>query len=205
MEELIQWFVAEGHGYPLIFIALLASGVGAPIPEDVPLIAAGVMAAAGGMGVWHASLVCGVFVLIRDCFVFWLGYRHGVGLLENRWAARVVRPALVRKAQERLRESQSFVVFTGRFMPGLRGPIFFAAGTARVKPALFLSVDTFAAVISVPVWVWLGFAFADNYEHLVNTAKTFRVGVLATAGLFVAFLLFRWWRRSRPGSAPQPE
>ncbi len=203
MEDLIQWFLV--HGYPFIFAALLASGVGFPVPEDVPLIAAGVMAANGGMAVWPASLACGVFVLMRDCFVFWLGYRYGEGLLENRWAARIVRPKLVHKAQERLRKSQTFVVFTGRFLPGLRGPIFFAAGTSRVKPLLFISVDTFAALISVPVWVWLGYVFADNFDHLINTAKTARVGVLTAAGLFVAYLLYRWWRSRKETAAEEAE
>ncbi len=191
---MIRWFLADGHGYPFIFVALLASGVGVPIPEDVPLIAAGVMAAAGGMGVWTVSLACGVFVLTRDVFMFGLGYRYGVELLENRWASRIVRPHLVRKFQERLRKNDKVVVFTGRFMPGLRGPIFFAAGVAKVRPAKFLLIDTLAALISIPLWVWLGYAFADHFDVLVEAAIQARTWILIGGALVVLVFIHRWWR-----------
>jgi membrane protein DedA with SNARE-associated domain len=194
VEDLIRWFLADGHGYPFIFAALLGSGVGVPIPEDIPLIAAGVMAAAGGMGVWTASLACGVFVLIRDMFVFGLGYRYGVELLENRWASRVVRPKLVQKFQERVRKNDKVVVFTGRFMPGLRGPVFFAAGVAKVPPAKFLLIDTLAALISVPLWVWLGYAFADHFDFLIEAAVQARTGILTLTGLVALVVIVRWWR-----------
>ncbi len=176
---------------------MLASGIGVPIPEDVPLIAAGVMGAHGGLDVISASMACGAFVLLRDTFVFALGYRYGVELLENRWAARIVRPATVHKIQARLRKNDVAVVFTGRFMPGLRGPVFFTAGTAKVHPVKFAVVDTFAAVISVPVWVWLGFAFADNFDELVAAAKQFRAGLLTLGGLVVCYLAARWFKSTR--------
>lgn len=194
MEELILWFLADGHGYPFIFVALLASGIGVPIPEDVPLIAAGVMASAGGMGVWTVSLACGAFVLVRDIFMFGLGYKYGVELLEHRWASRIVRRELVGKFQERVRKSAKIVVFTGRFMPGLRGPIFFAAGTAKVHPAKFVLIDTLAALISVPLWVWLGYAFGDHFEYLVEAAVQARAWLLAITSLVLVALVHRWWR-----------
>ena len=204
MEELITWFVADGRGYPLLFAALLASGFGVPIPEDVPLMAAGVWAAGGGLPVLPASLACGIFVLIRDGFMFWLGYRYGVELLDKPWARRIVRRSLVEKFRERVQRNEKAVVFSGRFMPGLRGPVFFAAGTARISPISFVVVDTFAALISVPVWVWLGFLFADNFDRLTAAARQFRAGLLGTAAIIVLVMLFRWLRKrraAREGSA----
>lgn len=204
MEDLITWFVADGRGYPLLFAALLASGVGVPIPEDVPLMAAGVMAAGGGMGVLPASLACGVFVLIRDGFMFWLGYRYGVELLDKPWARRIVRRSLVEKFRERVQRNEKAVVFSGRFMPGLRGPVFFAAGTARISPISFVVVDTFAALISVPVWVWLGFVFADNFDRLTAAARQFRMGLLGTAAVVVLLVLFRYARKRRASADGSP-
>jgi membrane protein DedA with SNARE-associated domain len=203
VEELIQWFVADGHGYPLIFLALLASGIGVPIPEDVPLIAAGVLGAHGGLDVISASMACGAFVLMRDSFVFALGYRYGLELLENRWASRVIKADVVRRFQARILKNDKAVVFSGRFMPGFRGPVFFAAGTARVHPVKFLVIDALAAVISVPVWVWLGYIFADHFDTLVEAAKQFRVGLLTVTGLFVVLIARRLWKnrlRSDPAA-----
>jgi membrane protein DedA with SNARE-associated domain len=162
------------------------------------------MAAGGGMGVLPASLACGVFVLMRDGFVFWLGYKYGVELLDKPWARRIVRRELVEKFRDRVQKNEKAVVFSGRFMPGLRGPVFFAAGTARVSPISFVVVDTFAALISVPIWVWLGFMFADNYDQLTAAARHFRVGLLGTAAVVLLVVLFRILRKRRAAGQPRP-
>lgn len=201
MEGLISWFVAEGHGYPLVFSALLASGLGIPIPEDVPLMAAGVMAAGGGVGVLRASLICGLLLLVRDGFVFWLGRRFGLGLLDRGWAGRVLRRETVERFRERVCRNEKAVVFSGRFMPGMRGPVFFAAGTAGVRPLVFVMVDAFAATISVPVWVWLGFLFADNLDRLTAAAREFRTGLLGTGAVVVLLIALGHLRRSRARAA----
>jgi len=198
--ELIQWLVADGHGYPLIFLALLVSGIGVPIPEDVPLLAAGVLAASGGLDVLTASLACGAFVLMRDAFVFGLGYRYGMDLLQNRWASRIVNRDLVLKFQERVRKNDGAVVFGGRFMPGLRGAVFFAAGIAKVHPAKFFLVDTLAAAISVPLWVWLGYAFADHFDFLVEAASQARAFLLGLTILLLTLFVYRWRKSREPAT-----
>ena len=55
-DDPVSWTIE--HGYPVLFGMLLFSGLGVPIPEDVPLIAAGVLARHGGMGVvlFHQKL-----------------------------------------------------------------------------------------------------------------------------------------------------
>ena len=108
------------HGYPVLFGMLLFSGLGVPIPEDVPLIAAGVLATQGGMGVIQASITCSFFVLCRDLAVFTLGYRFGDALLEGRWGRRIIRAADLQRAETRLRQRGTAVIFIGRFLPGLR-------------------------------------------------------------------------------------
>jgi membrane protein DedA with SNARE-associated domain len=110
----------------------------------------------------------------------------------------------VEKFRDRVQKNEKAVVFSGRFMPGLRGPVFFAAGTARVSPISFVVVDTFAALISVPIWVWLGFMFADNYDQLTAAARHFRVGLLGTAAVVLLVVLFRILRKRRAAGQPRP-
>ncbi len=200
MEQLIHWLVADGNGYPVIFAVLLASGLGLPIPEDVPLLAAGVMAANGGMPVVEASIACGVFILVRDIFVFTLGYRYGVDLLQTRWASRIIKKEMVDKVQARVRKNGILLVFTGRFTPVVRVAIFFTAGTAKVRPASFVAVDAFAAAISVPVWVWVGAAFADNFDQLTQIARSTRWGLIIALAVLLGLVAVKW-SLSRRGSA----
>ncbi len=51
MEDLIAWLVEPDHGYPLIFATLAASGFGVPIPEDIPLLAAGILSQSNGISI----------------------------------------------------------------------------------------------------------------------------------------------------------
>ncbi len=190
MEDLIAWLVEPDHGYPLIFATLAASGFGVPIPEDIPLLAAGILSQSNGISIAATALVCGVAVLLRDSCLYGLGFRYGMDMLEHRWAARIVPKERIERIQTRLRKHGPIVVFIGRFLPGLRGAVFFSAGTARIHPAVFIGVDSLAALISIPIWVWLGAAFADNFDRLLPAARQLRVGLFAGALVAVLLILF---------------
>ena len=168
-----------------------------PIPEDVPLIAAGILADHGGMSVPMASLSLGVFVLLRDAIVFSFGYRYGQAFLDRPWPARVLNRALVARATARIRRNGVLAVAVGRFLPGLRGAVFFAAGTAKVPPAQFMLVDTLAAVVSLPLFVWIGYAFSSNYELIGAAVERLRFVLLAVAILAVAVVVLRSILRRR--------
>lgn len=59
----------------------------------------------------------------------------------------------------------NWVLFVARFLPGLRSPIFLTAGmTRRIPFWRFLLLDGLAALISVPVWVYLGYFGAYNRD-----------------------------------------
>jgi len=199
MTDWIAWFA--DNGYPLIFLTLLVSGLGVPIPEDVPLIAAGVLADHGGLSVPVASLACGVFVLARDSIVFTLGYRYGANVLENRWAQRIVKPEQLHRAEGYLEKHGAAVVFIGRFVPGFRAAIFFAAGASRVKPATFILTDALAALLSLPFFIWIGYAFSQNMERIQELVTRFRTVSLSVLALILAVALWRWWRARQAGAA----
>lgn len=182
---------------------LLASGLGIPVPEDVPLIAAGILADNGGLSVPLASLACGVFVLARDSIVFFLGRRFGVTFFENRWARRIVSQETVHKAQHHLERRGALVVFVGRFLPGFRAAVFFAAGASKVKPTTFLLMDFLAATISLPFFIWIGFKFSQNLPRIQELVTQFRTASLSVVGLIIAVVLWRWWRSYKAEQAAE--
>lgn len=192
MTDAIAWMA--DHGYPIIFLTLLVSGLGVPIPEDVPLIAAGILADHGGLPVPIASLACGVFVLSRDSIVFTLGYRYGANVLENRWASRIVKPEQLHRAEAYLEKHGALVVFIGRFVPGFRAAIFFAAGASKVRPLVFIVTDALAALISLPFFIWIGFKFSQNMDRIQQAVSQFRAVSIGIIVLIVGVAVWRWWR-----------
>ena len=78
-------------------------------------------------------------------------------------------------------------IFVGRFLPGLRMPIFLFAGIFRkVKPATFFFIDLIASVISVPIWVYVGYYFGGDLKKL----KAFAIDNTNTIGILLIFVLF---------------
>ena len=78
-------------------------------------------------------------------------------------------------------------------MPGLRSPIFLAAGMSRRIPfSQFIVMDGLAAIISVPVWVYLGYYFADSLPDLLRYVQDGQNIVHVIIGLIILLVLFFW-------------
>ena len=73
-----------------------------------------------------------------------------------------------------------------RFLPGLRSPIYLVAGMShRISYITFIIMDGLAALISVPVWIYLGFFFADNLDTLMTYVHDVQKAIYLVLGLLV--------------------
>jgi membrane protein DedA with SNARE-associated domain len=95
--ELVQWIV-ENFTYLGIFSVLFIAALGVPIPEEVPIVAAGVMAQEELARWWIALPVCILGVLCGDVVLYWSGRHWGEQLLN--WG--VVRMVLNPEREARL-------------------------------------------------------------------------------------------------------
>ena len=81
LQELLARFTYGG-----ILAGLLLGGLGLPIPEEVPILAAGVLSHEGLARWWLALPVCFLGVLSGDVVLYWTGRRWGgrvLGWLEG--------------------------------------------------------------------------------------------------------------------------
>jgi len=199
---LVHWIV--GHfTYLGIFAVLFVAALGVPIPEEVPIVTAGVLAQAELARWWIALPVCIGGVLAGDVVLYWSGRHWGEQLLN--W--RIVRLVLTAEREGRLKAAyQRHVVktvFTVRHVMGLRAAAFLTAGIAHVPFWKFLAADATAATLGVPVSFGLAYFFADQLEEVI--ADVYRVQrwlglvavILIAIGLSVVI-----WRRNRQGIQP---
>ncbi len=183
--------------YGIIIGILFACGLGLPVPEDITLIAAGILAGLGKISLSGALIVCFIGVLVGDAFLFFLGRRFGAKIFNLPVFRSIFTAARIKKAELKIRNNSKFICFTARFLPGLRAPIYLSSGVLGVSPATFLLLDGFAALISVPIWVVGGYYFAENLdealEFAANAQMTFLIGIV----VFVAtYLVYRKLRSS---------
>ncbi|MGP1666261.1 MAG: DedA family protein [Rhodanobacter sp.] len=196
LQQLITIF-AE-NGYVAVFVALMICGAGLPLPEDITLVAGGVIAGLGYANV-HVMFALAMFgVLLGDAGIFLLGHHYGARILKWRFVARVLPPARYLKVQEKFDRYGNRVLFFARFLPGMRTAVYITAGTThRVSFLRFLLIDTLAALISVPFWVYLGYLGANNHEWLMMWMHRGQTSLWVLAGLLLITILVLWWRRRR--------
>jgi membrane protein DedA with SNARE-associated domain len=188
--------------YAAVLGALLACGLGLPVPEDVILVAGGVLAGLGLADVRAMVVVALGGVLIGDTTIFLLGRAYGERVGRLPLVRSLLTPERYAAVQEKFRRHGSRVLVLARFLPGLRAPIFLVAGMSRTVPlSRFLLLDGVAALVSVPLWIVLGYLGADNRAWLAEWMHRGRTGglLLVAAVLLVALLAWHLRRRRQEG------
>lgn len=193
LTPLVDFFAQSG--YFAVFAALIICGLGVPLPEDITLIAGGVIAGLGYANVHNMVLVAMVGVLSGDLIMFSLGSYFGPQALARWPLAQVVKPKRFAKVQELFDKYGNRMLFAARFLPGLRAAVFLTAGmTHRVSVWRFLALDGLAAVISVPLWVYLGYVGANNNDLLLKWLHGVHVGFWILFAILAVGLIGFWWR-----------
>lgn len=184
--------------YLCVLAVLITASFGVPIPEDIPLLTGGWLCYRG-LAVLPIMIAVGMFgVLTGDICLFVMGRRFGHHIVEHRFMRRLVNPQRLLLAERLFEHHGIKIIFIGRFLPGLRGMIFLASGIMRVPFWKFISVNGFAACISVPTLIVLGYVFGAKFDLLKSEVRTVTnvIGVLALIGIVAGVGLYLH-RRSR--------
>ena len=191
MEFLIHFF--SDYGYFAVLFVLIICGFGVPIPEDITLVSGGVISGLGYTNV-HIMLVVSLFgVLLGDSTMYWLGRIYGTKILRFRPIRRFLTLERLRMVRSKFEQYGNRVLFVARFLPGLRAPIYMVAGiTRRVSFIRFLLLDFFAAIISVPIWVYLGDLGASNLDWLHEQIKKGQSIIYILIALLAIYLVWKW-------------
>ncbi len=192
------------YGLVAVFIALVLTAVGLPIPEDVSLAVAGVLARTGPASWVDAWIVGYIGVLTGDLIVYHLGKR--VGLHPKGWLGRLFGDKQIDRILRFYRRFGDYSVVVCRQLPGMRFPAFFFSGATGMPLSRFLLLDGLAAVFTVSIWVsvswWLGERLGD-FKTLLGSVRwgLTSLGVLLFAAAIWTVLRSR---KKRAGANKSP-
>ena len=193
IEDFIEQFTYLG-----LLLTLFAGSLGVPIPEEVPILAAGVLAREGIVRWWLALPTCLVGVLSGDIVLYWVGHHWGERVLEWRAVRLVLTAERARTLMEGYHRHGVKIIFTARHVMGLRAAAFLVAGLARFPFWKFIAVDAVAACIGVPFGFTLAYVFTDQLEQLrAGMHRIERWMGLGALLILAAWLAFFVWRRGR--------
>jgi membrane protein DedA with SNARE-associated domain len=187
----VQAFL-EHFGYAAILVALLAGGVGVPLPEELTQLTAGVLASQGILDLRLAVLTVWVGLLAGDTLLFVLARRHGPRALRARLVARVLTEQRRRALEAHFARHAFLTVAIARHMGGVRVAAFALAGVSGVRLRTFLLADGLSALVSVPVVVGAGYLFSEHISQVRRELRLVELTVLAVV-LVVAGVV--WLRR----------
>ena len=193
MEFLISFFT--DYGYWAVLFVLIICGFGVPIPEDITLVSGGVIAGLYPESVnSHLMLAVSMIgVLAGDSAMYWLGRIYGTRILRFRPMRKIVTLERLKMVREKFAQYGNRVLFVARFLPGLRAPIYMVSGiTRRVSYARFVLIDFCAAIISVPIWVYLGEFGAKNLDWLKKKKKKGQFVIYILIGVLALYLFWKW-------------
>lgn len=212
--EFFEFFAGfEGAaGYVIVLVTLIACGLGVPVPEDVILISGGYVAQAAGHGVVPMMVTGLVGIMAGDSMIYGFGRRFGMQLAAGGFISRFVTPERLVKVTEMFDKHGEKILIAARFMPGVRAVAFFSAGAMKVPFWKFFLFDGLAALVSAPLWVYLGFRFGP---HVVEWAKQFQwaLGALVVVAIAVFFVRRAMRKKApvqvtvlekRPAATPSP-
>ncbi len=198
----------DEYGYQGVFLALLAAGFGFPIPEELPVLTAGVMVGHEGTTLrwYYMLLVVMAGVVIGDGVLYTAGRIWGRRLLNLGFIRRNFVPMDKQEQIEKnFAERGIWVLLGARLLPGIRAPVFIMAGVLKVPVGRFLLADAIYAIPLVNVLFWLAYFLTDQVLVIFNRINEYKPLVVVAVLSGVAGALIQKYILSRPvstGEAP---
>lgn len=169
---MLQFFVDHHLGYLGIVLFLALCGCGIPIPEEAPLVLAGVLSSQGTLEPWLAFASCLTGALVGDSVMYAIGRHFGhAWLTRHPRMSRFIDVEKEEKFELAVRKHGFKMLLLTRFLVGVRGPVYYAAGAAKVPYIRFLLWDLIGATVVVGVMFGLGYRFGDGITKVIRNAE----------------------------------
>jgi membrane protein DedA with SNARE-associated domain/rhodanese-related sulfurtransferase len=185
-------------GALVVFLSVLVTQLGAPVPAAPMLLLAGSQVAAGLVSFGSVFAAAVAAVLISDGLWFVLGRHYGRRLL-----TRLVRVSLsldsgIRKAHAWFERYGAPLLLVAKFVPGLGLIASPLLGTTKIDRRVFFSWDIAGGAMWSGAWLAGGTLFGPELTRMISLVSargvTVAEGLLAIAAVFATY---RWIQRLR--------
>jgi len=204
--EQFQGFMEQGF-YPALLLILVTASLGIPIPEDIPLIAAGViLKTSPETASWHGTFIVALIgIMTGDLVLYSLGKHWGRGVVNHRLVRWMITPERFDQVSEQFQRHGAWFCFFGRFFMGIRAVMCITAGATRFPYWRFFLADFAGALLSVPLFVVLGYFCAGMIPTLLDYMSGVQIAmsVIAVIGVIIAIMIIRRRRKKRRQLAEQ--
>jgi len=176
---------------PFAFCFLLLFGFVLPISEEIAVALVGVTMNATDTNFFLAAGVALLAILIQDSCYFVIARVFGPRVIRQKLFARFIKPESIVSGERYFHRRGPFIVFSSRFVVGLRAPVIMSAGFLRMRWPRFVLYDFLAATIMTPAWLLVGWALGAQFDDSVGALSKFFAFLAPVAIIAGAFLIYR--------------
>ena len=191
--------IAESLPYLAILATLLASGMGAPNSRgNRRRNSAAIFAKHGQIDPFAAFAVCWVGALASDCILYGMGYYFGKNFLrEHRLWTYVVTSEREQRMEDLIERHGMKVLFSARFLVGVRAAIFLAAGIVRVPFRRFVMTDAISVTVVTLLFFSHSYYYGDSFVQWIRHAEVWLTIAVLLAAIGVGLFFWRRYGRGR--------
>jgi len=191
LDSLICYLSRDIFSYVGAFLALFLTGVGLPVPEDIILFAAGYVTAKDFAILEIMIPVAMISILGSDTLMYGLGRRFGDRVFKWKIVAYLFTEKRLEKIRYFYQRYGKRTVFIARFTPGLRSWVYIFAGTMKMRLGYFILMDFIAAIISVPLFIWIGYYFNNEIDQIAAFVADVKEWLIVVVLVVALVLLIR--------------
>jgi membrane protein DedA with SNARE-associated domain len=188
----------EHSGLLVVFLALLLSRMGTPIPAFPVLMTAAAMRSGSSLGIAALILAGSAGGLVADLGWFVASRRYGRSLLSFLCKVSISPESCVRQTESVHAKLGDLSLVVGKGLPGIGLISIALAAIARMSIARFLALNCVGEFLFVGSAVALGVLFNSAILSFITALAHFGIMGLAVILVALAFYVFgRWWKRQR--------
>ena len=172
----------SGKAFFTIFVLIMVFTI---FSEDLSVIAAGLLAAAGILPFFYAVLSCFLGILIVDTNIYWLGKKVGHPILKRAPFKWMIKEKDLNRAENLFEMYGMELLFIARFIPGARFPTYFAAGLLRSNFKTFLTYFVISVAVWTPLLVGLTVLIGQPMLQYLSVYQDYAIWILAFTVLLI--------------------
>jgi membrane-associated protein len=183
------------YGSPALFVVVLVSAVGLPLPVTLLLIVTGSLVSQGVMELWWTIALASVGSVIGDQIGYAIGRWGGTALVE-RFSRVLGGKERMAQVEAKARHWGGPGIFFSRWLVGPLGPwVNFASGIAEYPWWRFLVWDVMGEALGAVIYIVLGFMFSDRVLALDAVLGDFTWAIVALlAAVIIGWRLWAYMR-----------
>jgi membrane protein DedA with SNARE-associated domain len=184
-------------GYPGLFLLITLESTLVPIPSELVMPFAGVLASQGKMALPVILIINSTAALLGSGISYWIGAAGGKPLLLRYGKYALIRAKDIETTERYFARHGKATILVGRFLPVIRHIISVPAGIARMPLVPFFTQTFIGSTIWGSILIVLGYHFGESF---LATAKSLKhidliVGVVILGVLLALAIRFVVRRR----------